>query len=298
VSRLRNLFPDENIVPVFHHSTREEGKLSDIFLEHLPHVVFHTTMRKYTPLSDIVIPVDEVVQANYFSTFDLAKQAANRNCKYFVMLSSLEAVKRDNFISDSLRVAEISLQRFFASQPTRLVVVRLCDIIENQGGMWALIEEQIVYREPIILPHPDIKSHFLSKRAAAHFILQALALAETSPAEEGIYICDQVANVSLLEVADKLARHHGVQLGVDLPIRFPKSHQRDKAETVPIPPSVAKRLVPTAHAGISRLPDLPMLDSPEYPATIHRLLNLPKHNIEQIEWARSTRALLHLESAL
>jgi FlaA1/EpsC-like NDP-sugar epimerase/lipopolysaccharide/colanic/teichoic acid biosynthesis glycosyltransferase len=297
VSRLHNVFPDENIVPVLYPSTREE-KIADIFLEHHPHVVFHTTMRKYSPLSDIPVPVNEVLRVNYLSTFELAKQADNAHCEYFVMLSSLEAAKHDSFISESLRAAEISLQQFFASQPTRLVVVRLGDIIENRGGIWAQIEKQIVHREPVTLPHPDVKYHFLSKQAAAHFILQALVLTEMNPPEEGIFICNQEATVSLQEVADQLAMHHGVELGADLPVRFLNGHRHNDVSTsIPVPPRVDQRLVPTAHAGIHRLLDFPVSDSAEFPAAINRLINLQEHDFEQTAWEKSTRILLHLESA-
>ena len=87
------------------------------------------------------------------------------------MLSAVDTAERGGPISDSLRAAELSLQQFFTSTQTRFVTVRLCDILENRGGVVAQLKEQITHLEPITLPHPDATCHVISKKSAAHLIL-------------------------------------------------------------------------------------------------------------------------------
>ena len=136
------------------------------------------------------------------------------------MLSSVEAERHSGPISESLRAAEISLQQFFASQQTRFVAVRLCDILENRGGVVAMLKEQITHLEPITLPSPESTCEVLSKEAAAHLILNSLVLAHSAPVKEAVFVSAEGSSVLLLEMAQKLAAINGLQLDTDLPLRF------------------------------------------------------------------------------
>src|SRR5262249_19608916 len=176
VSRLRHSFPDVAVTPVLRSSTGID-KIGEVFRDYKPHIVFHNAMRKYPPFFSF--QTESIIQANYLCTFALAKHAASCGSEYFVLISSDEAENGGNLIADSLRVAEIVLRRFFASHKTQLVIVRLCDILENRGGIVSILAEQIANREVVTLPHRDAKRYFLSKHTAANFILETLAQAET-----------------------------------------------------------------------------------------------------------------------
>jgi FlaA1/EpsC-like NDP-sugar epimerase len=293
LSHLLNVLPADHIVPVLCPPGGSD-KIVDVFLKHQPHVVFHTTMRKYSPLFDIQI--ENVLRANCLSTFKFAKQAANNGCEYFVMISSVEAESRGNSVSESLRTAEVGLRQFFASQQTKLVVVRLCDILENRGGVVAMIEDQIAHREPVTLPSPDAKRRFLSRRAAVCFILQSLVLAEATPAKDGIFVCNNGAPISLLEIARKLAMLSGMQLESDLPVKFLNGNPRDGGPVFQVFSNDHEKLTTTAHAHIGLLREKSLPASPELDAAIHYLLNLQEHDLEHTAWDKHTHTLLHLVS--
>jgi FlaA1/EpsC-like NDP-sugar epimerase len=251
-------------------------------------------MRKYPPLFDI--QVEDVLRANCLSTFKLAKQAANNGCEYFVMISSVEAESRGNSVSESLRSAEIGLRQFFASQQTKLVIVRLCDILENRGGVVAMLEDQIAHREPVTLPSPDAKRRFLSRRAAVCFILQSLVLAEATPAKDGIFVCNDGAPISLMEIARKLAMLSGVQLESDVPVKFLNGNPRDGGPVFQMFSNDHEKLMTTAHAHIGLLHEKSLPDSPELDAAIHYLLNLQEHDLEHAAWEKHTHTLLRFGS--
>jgi FlaA1/EpsC-like NDP-sugar epimerase/lipopolysaccharide/colanic/teichoic acid biosynthesis glycosyltransferase len=293
LTRLLGVFPADQIVPVLCPPSSNE-KMTSVFLEYQPHVVFHTATRKYLPLFDI--QVENVIRVNCLSTFELAKQAANSGCEYFVMVSSVEAEKRGNSVSDSLRAAEISLHQFFASQRTKLVTVRLCDILENRGGVVAMIEDQIAHREPVTLPHPDAKRRFLSSYAAVRFILQSLALAEILPDKDSIFVCDNGAPVSLMEIATRLAMLNGLQLEADLPVKFLNGNPQDNDTVSQMFPNENEKPVATTHAHISLLHQKPLPRSSEVDAAIHYLFNLQEHDLENAVWEKHTHTLLGLEN--
>ena len=289
LARLLNICPADQIVPVL-CPPASHGKIASVFREHQPHVVFHTATRKYLPLFGI--QVENVFQVNWISTFELARQAANSGCEYFVMVSSVEAEKRGNAISDSLRAAEISLHRFFASQRTKLVTVRLCDILENRGGMVAMLEDQIAHRDPVTLPHPDAKRHFLSRHTAARFILQSLALAETTPAADGIFICNNGVPVSLMDMASKLAMLSGIQLESEIPVKFLSSSTPDNDSVCHMFPNDHEKLRTTAHEHIGLLHNTSFQNSPEVDAAIQYLFNLQEHDLEHTAWEKHLHILL------
>jgi len=210
-------FLTESIVPVLNGKGGEDT-LEQVFENYRPSIVFHAAMRKYMPL--LGVDLGDVGRINYFHTFNLAKAAAKFQCELFVMLSSLMAAKGGNFIADSLRIAEISLEYFFSDTRTELIIARLCDIAENRGGMVAIIEEQIRNRDTVVLPSPDTNACFISKHSAAEFILQTLVDAKRNEFDKRMFVCDAGSSVSLIEVAQKLANLYGLKRDRNLAFRF------------------------------------------------------------------------------
>src|SRR5262249_46385046 len=138
VSQLQQTFPTARITPILCPPAGNTN-LEAVFAQYSPHVVFQNAMRKYLPFFDF--QTSSILHANYLTTFTLAKQAMCNGCTHFVLVSSEEAHKRGNLIADSLRAVEIGLRHFFAPPaPTRLVIVRLCDVLENRGGIVARLE--------------------------------------------------------------------------------------------------------------------------------------------------------------
>jgi hypothetical protein len=145
------------------------------------------------------------------------------------------------------------LRTYFEAKLTRLIILRLCDVLENRGGAVAMLENQIAYQEPITLPCPEAKCQFLSKHVASAFILETLALAAANPGDEGIFVCHRLPSTSLLEIARKLATLYGLQLESELSVRF----LNVPSSTSEVVPHSLKEnrcvLVPTANANISLL---------------------------------------------
>ncbi len=293
IVRLQHFFPGARIVPILCPQTGID-KIGEVFRDYEPHIVFQNAMRKYPPFFSF--QTESIIRSNYLFTFALAKYAAHCGSEYFVLVSSEEAGNRGNLISDSLRAAEIGLRQFFASHETQLVIARLCDIIEQQGGIVSVLEEQIANREIITLPHPEAKRYFLSKRAAANFILETLAQADTLPWAEGIFTCNHGVPVSLLEIVSKLAILKGLQLGEDIPIRFLDRHPQDNALNTQRSASDQHVLISTANTSVGLLRENLLPYSHETAKVIEDLLSMQEQELAHKCWEQHTRTLLLLDN--
>jgi FlaA1/EpsC-like NDP-sugar epimerase len=159
-----------------------------------------------------------------------------------------------------------------------------------------MIEDQIAHREPVTLPHPDAKRRFLSSYAAVRFILQSLALAEILPDKEGIFVCNNGAPISLMEIATRLAMLNGVRLEADLPVKFLNGNPQDNDTVSQIFPTENEKPVTTIHTHIDFLHQKRLPNSPEVDAALHYLFNLQEHDMENTVWEKHTHTLFGLES--
>ena len=214
---LISVFSHDLIIPVV-LDTDKTDSLEQVFENHQPDIVFQASMRKYVPF--LTLNIDNVGQANYLRTFNLAKVASKFKCEHFVMISSLIAAQNDNPVTDSLRVAEVSLEHFFSDTNTRLIIARICDVIENRGGIVSIIEDQIRNHQAVTLPSADAQTSLMSKNSAAAFILQTLVEVNEMAREKRVFNCKPSLHMPLVEVASKLADLYGLKLKADLPIKY------------------------------------------------------------------------------
>jgi len=293
MARLLHAFPEAEITPVL-CASGGNGDMEQVFNAYTPQVVIHNATRKYPPF--FPFQTESIIQTNYLLTFNLAKHAVRHGCEHFILVSSEEAENRGNPISDSLRVVEIGLRQFFASHKGRLVIARLCNILENKGSVISMLEEQIDSRENIILPHREAHCTFLSKKAAVHFILGTLVQVDTLFPEGGIFVCQHATTLPLLDIVQKLAKRKGLQVGTDISIRFLDHSTHNKPAA---PPQCTLRqgtLVATAQAGISLLQEQPLPASSDARAAVQLLLDMQEHDLKNDGWQRLTHTMLLLSN--
>jgi FlaA1/EpsC-like NDP-sugar epimerase/lipopolysaccharide/colanic/teichoic acid biosynthesis glycosyltransferase len=217
LAELKSDLPGFQVVPVVVDCEDIEA-LNRIFTRHRPQIVIHAGMRKFLTLQKT--DNDEVARTNYFRTLNLAKLSSVHGCEYFLMISSIKATCRGNFVSESLRVAEISLNALFTRTPTRLIVTRVGNIIENRGGIVSWLNDQILGQGPLRLPAETAKTFLLSKNAAARSILQGLVMGLKIPPGGSLLTTEPGACLVLADVARKIANLYGLKMGEDIAVRF------------------------------------------------------------------------------
>jgi len=209
--------PGFNIFPVLLDG-RDPEALGRVFSKHDPRVVIHAGMRKFVPLRRC--DDAEVAECNYFRTFKLAEVTARSRCEYFLVISSIKAASGGSFLSESLRVAEASLNLFFSRTATRLIVTRLGNIIENRGGVVSWISDQILERGRVRLPAETAKIFLLPRDAAARSILQAVVRSSKIPSSGFLLTSEPGICMEFSDLARKIARFYGIALGADVPVGF------------------------------------------------------------------------------
>ena len=214
----------DSIIPVISEINGKDSLL-EIFENYHPEIVIHANTRKYTPF--LAFNTDNVWENNYVSTFKLAKMASKFNSDVFLMISSLNAAQNGSLVTDTLRIAEVSLKHFFNDSETRLIIARICDIIENRGGLVSVIENQIRNQETLNLPLIDFQISLMSKCSATAFILQCLAEASETEPEGRIFNCKPTFTGTVREIAINIAKLYGLVFGVDLPVEY-KSFDREQ----------------------------------------------------------------------
>jgi FlaA1/EpsC-like NDP-sugar epimerase/lipopolysaccharide/colanic/teichoic acid biosynthesis glycosyltransferase len=217
VAALLNRFPQDSLLPFLIQADQEDN-LEEVFRTHQPSVVIHAGMRKYEPF--LGVDLGDLGQTNYFRTFHLAKLAANSRCEIFIVITSLLAKQNTHPIVNSLRIAELSLGYFFSDTHTRFIIDRLCDIVENRGGIVSTLETQLQNRKAVVLPYPEAQARLISKDSAAEFILMSLTEAEGSSFSKSIFNCDPGPPIPLMEVTKRISNLYGLKPGPDFEIKY------------------------------------------------------------------------------
>jgi len=283
LAELMSELPGFQIFPVV-LDIQDIDALNKVFAMHRPHIVVHASMRKFIPFRKT--DDKEIAWSNYVRTFNLAKVSAWHGCEYFVMISSIRASLGGNFVSESLRVAEISLGRILGQTPTRLIVARVGNIIENRGGIVSRLNNQIIGREPVRLPAETAKACFLSKNAAARSILQALTIGSRISPGGLLLTSEPGICLEFAEVARKIANFYGIRLGVDIAVSFgqiPDASIHDEPALVEGP--------------VDRAAILPLencLESDRMDRMIESLIAGDARQVSEHEWYRRTEEIVSL----
>jgi len=230
LSKLYNHFPQDRIVPLLIGQDEAEV-IEEIFKREKPAVVIQASMKKYQ--SSLCTNNEQIMRDNYLRTFDLAKLCITCGSEFFVAISSFAAATNGNTIAESLRNAELFLQELFRGSNCRLVIPRICDVIENRGGTVSVLKNQIKSHETVTLPSTDGEVYLISKCSAAEFILQTMVETINRAPEEGIFVCNSGSPISLTEVASRIANLYGLKIGQDLLVKYIDSSSTTKILFLP-----------------------------------------------------------------
>jgi FlaA1/EpsC-like NDP-sugar epimerase len=279
--------PGFSVVPVVADSEDLED-LDRVFLRHRPDIVLHAGMRKFIPFQKTAD--EDVARANYLSTFNLARIAARHGCEYFLVISSINAARRGSFISESLRVAEISLSRIFDPTSTRLIVNRVGNIIENTGGIVSWLNEQILQRRSIPLPAEAARAFLLSRIAGARSILQSLATGSKISPGGQLLTSEPGIGLEYGEVARRIAGFYGIQPGFDLSVDL---------DEIPDALLFDRRPAITGSGNLGSVFDFEKYpDSDRARDIIQNLISSETGRLSKQEWIRRTREILALVDQL
>jgi len=210
---LKRHYPELNLRVVI-ASIRDKERISQIFEEIKPTVVFHAAAHKHVPFMEE--NPSEAVKNNIFGTLNVAQCAHEFKAKRFILISSDKAVNPTNIMGATKRIAELIIQSLDKQSETEFVAVRFGNVLGSNGSVIPLFKNQIQEGGPITITHPDITRYFMTIPEAARLVIQAGAIAKGGE----IFVLDMGEPVKIVHLAEQLIKLSGYKPYEEIQIEF------------------------------------------------------------------------------
>lgn len=189
-------------------------RLTEVFETFKPDIVYHAAAYKHVPMMEN--NPYEAVRTNVKGTKNLADLSNKYNVAKFIMISTDKAVNPTNIMGASKRIAEVYIQSFNKKSKTNFITTRFGNVLGSNGSVIPRFKKQIEQGGPITVTHPDITRYFMTIPEACLLVLEASAFGNGGE----IFIFDMGKSVKIVDLAKKMVKLSGLQLGVDIQIKF------------------------------------------------------------------------------
>lgn len=193
---------------------RDSGRIEHIFKKYSPDIVYHAAAYKHVPMME-AHPI-EGIKTNVMGTINVADCAAKYKTDCFVMVSTDKAVNPTNVMGASKRIAEIYVQSLNLKTKTKFITTRFGNVLGSNGSVVHKFRQQIDEGGPITVTHPEITRFFMTITEACRLVLQAGSLGNGGE----IYIFDMGDSIKIVDLAKKMIKLSGLQLGKDIEIIY------------------------------------------------------------------------------
>ena len=192
----------------------DEQRVDEVFKKYKPNIVYHAAAYKHVPMMENN-PV-EAVRNNVLGTRLIADTAIKYGVSRFVMVSTDKAVNPTNVMGASKRIAEIYTQSLNGKSETLFITTRFGNVLGSNGSVIPRFKKQIESGGPVTVTHPQITRYFMTIPEACQLVLEAGASGKGGE----IFIFDMGKSVKIVDLAKKMIKLSGLQLGKDIQIAF------------------------------------------------------------------------------
>jgi FlaA1/EpsC-like NDP-sugar epimerase len=206
-------FPSLPVHPVI-ADIRDLDRLSIIFDEMRPQVVFHTAAHKHVPLMEV--NVVEAITNNVLGTRNVVEVSLSYNVEQLVMISTDKAIRPSSVYGATKRLAESIVLDAARRSGLPYSVVRFGNVLGSRGSVIPLFKRQIASGGPVTVTHPEMERYFMTIPEAVHLVLQASSMGRGGE----VFVLDMGEQVNILSLAEDLIRLSGLEPGKDIDIVF------------------------------------------------------------------------------
>jgi FlaA1/EpsC-like NDP-sugar epimerase len=243
---------------------RDVTAVERAFQRHRPEIVFHAAAHKHVPLLED--HPCEAALTNVVGTRNLLTSAASAEVERFVFISTDKAVHPRSVMGASKRFGE-HLVLGEAPPGATHTAVRFGNVIGSRGSVVPTFVRQIEEGGPVTVTDARMTRYFMSIPEAVQLVLQAAAIARGGD----VFVLDMGEPVRILDLAERMIRLSGLQVGTDIEVRVTGVRPGEKLEEELHTDDEPAQ--PTEHPAVTRFePTLPGRD--ELATTVERLRRL------------------------
>lgn len=178
---------------------KSEIKMTSIFRDTRPDIVFHAAAYKHVPLMEM--HPDEGVLNNVMGTLNIATVSGKHGVDSFVNISTDKAVDPINILGATKRLGERLVAELDDHYPnTRFCSVRFGNVLGSRGSVIPIFRDQINKGGPITITDPQMTRYFMMISEAVDLVLQAAAFREGN----SIYVLDMGEPVKIVDLAAQM----------------------------------------------------------------------------------------------
>ncbi|MFK7771036.1 MAG: polysaccharide biosynthesis protein [Saprospiraceae bacterium] len=198
---------------------RNHERMHNVFRSFQPDIVYHAAAYKHVPMMED--NPSEAILTNVGGTSITADLATEFKVEKFVFVSTDKAVNPTNIMGASKRMAEIyvqSLNRSISTNNTftKFITTRFGNVLGSNGSVIPLFKKQIASGGPVTVTHPEMTRYFMTIPEACQLVLEAGCMGKGGE----IYVFDMGKSIKILDLAKRMIRLSGLELGKDIQITF------------------------------------------------------------------------------
>jgi FlaA1/EpsC-like NDP-sugar epimerase len=226
---------------------RNHERMRNVFKSFQPDIVYHAAAYKHVPMMED--NPSEAILTNVGGTSITANLATEFQVEKFVFVSTDKAVNPTNIMGASKRMSEIYVQSLNKYQRdnntfTKFITTRFGNVLGSNGSVIPLFKKQIAAGGPLTVTHPEMTRYFMTIPEACQLVLEAGCMGKGGE----IYVFDMGKSIKILDLAKRMVRLSGLELGKDIQIIFTGLRPGEKLYEELLNP--AETSLPTHHQKI------------------------------------------------
>ncbi len=210
---LKENHPDQVLHPVV-ADVRDRDRLSAVFDDLRPQVVFHAAAHKHVPLMEA--NVEEAITNNVMGTRNVVEVSVNAGVDRLVMISSDKAIRPSSVMGATKRLAELIVLDAAHVSECAFSAVRFGNVLGSRGSVVPRFQRQIAAGGPVTVTHPDMERYFMTIPEAVHLVLQAGAISQGGE----VFVLRMGEQIKIVDLAEDLIRLSGLEPGQDIEIAY------------------------------------------------------------------------------
>lgn len=192
----------------------DEYRVRKLFEKYKPSFVYHAAAYKHVPMMEK--NPTEALRTNILGSKIIADISNEFKVEQFVMVSTDKAVNPTNVMGASKRIAEIYIQALNQVSQTNFITTRFGNVLGSNGSVILRFKKQIDKGGPVTVTHPEVTRYFMTIPEACQLVLEAGAISNGGE----IFIFDMGKSVKIIDLAKKMIKLSGLNIGKDIQIKY------------------------------------------------------------------------------